>query len=250
MITMLSIQISISKSLRFSGSDAEGIPAISRWLSEATPPDHHASIVRIPKGCQQRRTSVQIPIFVFHTRLFQEFHQLLAKRFDAMMLGLVRDVFLHLRSRRRTHREGSVAFLPRKLTALDFLMHPNGRALLQLAHEVPKAMRRLQSNQQMDVISHATHALSESSETTDCSTEILVQTPTPRFVNQRHSIFCGKDDVVMQSKKRRGHGGAGWLASLRDAIIFRIVTGGVALLNHRLIAWNPSGSMSFPAPQP
>ena len=75
--------------------DAEGITAISRWSrSEATtPPDHRATKTRIPEGCQPSRPSVQIPIFIFHARRFQELHQLLAKRFHAMMLGLVRDVF-------------------------------------------------------------------------------------------------------------------------------------------------------------
>jgi hypothetical protein len=50
--------------------------------------------------------------------------------------------------------------------------------------------------------------------------------------------------VVMQSKERRGHIGAGWLASLRDAglSLSRIISGGVASLNHRLMALNPSGS--------
>lgn len=231
-------------------TDAEGIPAVSRWLSGATPPDHHAHIICIPEGCQHSHSSVQIPIFVFHARRLQKLHQLLAKRFHPLMLGLVRDVFLHLESRCRTHRESTVTFLPRKLTALNLIMHPNRRGLLQLPHEIRKAMRRLQSNQQMDVIRNAAHALAESSQTTDRSTEILVQTPTPRFGNQRHSIFGGKDDVVMQSEKCRGRGGTSWLASLRDAVIRRIVTGGIAPLNHRLIAWNPSGSNSTHAPLP
>jgi hypothetical protein len=48
--------------------------------------------------------------------------------------------------------------------------------------------------------------------------------------------------VVVQSKKRRGHNDAGLLASLRDAALWCIVSGGIASLNHRLMALNPSGS--------
>jgi hypothetical protein len=48
--------------------------------------------------------------------------------------------------------------------------------------------------------------------------------------------------VVMQSEKCRWHGGAWLLASLRDARCFRILAGGVASLNHRLMAGMPSAS--------
>lgn len=110
--------------------DAEGIPAISRWSrSEATtPPDHRAETTRIPEGCQPGHASVQIPIFIFHARRVQKLYQLLAKRLHAMMLGLVRDVFLHLRPRGRADGEGAVAFLPRKLTQLDLFMHQTDEA--------------------------------------------------------------------------------------------------------------------------
>jgi hypothetical protein len=52
--------------------------------------------------------------------------------------------------------------------------------------------------------------------------------------------------VVMQSKERRGHNGAGWLASLRDAGLSRIVSGGIASLNHRLMAGMPPASCQPP----
>ena len=129
-------------------NDAEGMPAISRWLRSGatTPPVHRAEKSRIPKGCQQDRSSVQIPIFVFHSSLLQKIHQLFAERFHPMMLGLVRDVFLHLRSCRRAHRERSISFLPRKFAKRDLLMHPHGRSLLQLPHEIGETMCGLQSD--------------------------------------------------------------------------------------------------------
>jgi hypothetical protein len=46
------------------------------------------------------------------------------------------------------------------------------------------------------------------------------------------------------ASKLRWQGGMSWLASLQDADVARISSGGVATLNHRLIAENPSGSTS------
>jgi len=228
--------------------DAEGIKAISRWLRSVatTPPDHHAEKSRIPKGCQPDRSSVQIPIFVFHASLLQKLYQLLPKRLHAMMLGLVRDVFLHLRSCRRAHRERAISFLPRKLPLLDFLMHPHGRGLLQLPHEIRETMRGLQSDKQMHVVSNPADALNKPTKSADRSAKVFMKAFTPGSVNERLAVFGGKHDVVMQSEKCRWHGGASLLASLRDARCFRIIPGGVAPLNHRLIAGMPSASLNLP----
>jgi len=224
--------------------DAEGIPAISRWSrSEATtPPDPRAETTRIPEGCQLGHASVQIPIFIFHARRFQELHQFLAKRFHAMMLGLVRDVFLHLRPRRGADGECTVAFLPGKLAQLDLVMHPNGRGLFQLPHEIGKTMRRLQSHQQVHMIGHATDTLRIPAKSSHRAAKVFVKAVSPCSVNERNTVLRGENDVVMQSEERRGHNGAVLLASLRDAGRWRIVSGGIASLNHRLMALNPSGS--------
>jgi len=42
----------------------------------------------------------------------------------------------------------------------------------------------------------------------------------------------------------RWRGGRSWLASLRDADVLHTLSGGVASLNHRLMAENPPGSAS------
>ena len=60
--------------------------------------------------------------------------------------------------------------------------------------------------------------------------------------NHRRTILGGGDDGGMGSDERRGHDGALLLASLRDAVVSLMATGGVAALNHRLMALNPSGS--------
>ena len=46
------------------------------------------------------------------------------------------------------------------------------------------------------------------------------------------------------ASKLRWRGCMSWLASLQDADILHTLSGGVAPLNHRLIAGNPSGSTS------
>ena len=227
-------------------SDAEGIPAISRWLSEATPPDRNhpcsSSKGRIPEGCQPGRRSVQIPIFVFHSRLLQKINELLTKRLHAVMFGLVRNVFLHLRSCCRAYRECSVALLPCELPQPDLFMHPDRRCFLQFSHEIRQTMRGLQSHQQVHMIGHTADSLRKSAQPCHGAAEVFVQSFSPRRVDERHSVLRGENDVVVQSKKRRGHNGAVLLASLRDAGRRRIVSGGIAALNHRLMAWMPSAS--------
>jgi len=223
-------------------NDAEGIKAISRWLRSGatTPPVHRAEKSRIPKGCQPDRSSVQIPIFVFHSSLLQKIHQLFAERFHPMMLGLVRDVFLHLRSCCRAHRERAISFLPRKFTQRDLLMHPHGRSLFQLPHEIGETMCGLQSDKQVHVVSNPAYVLNHPAKSADRSTEVFMKALTPGGVDQRDAVLAGKHDVVMQSEKCRWHGGVWLLASLRDARCIHILSGGVASLNHRLIALMPS----------
>ncbi len=224
-------------------ADAEGIKAISRWLSEerATPPDHRTQTGSIPEGCQQPRFSVQIPVLVFHSRCLEELRQLFAKSFHAMVFGLVRNVIPNLRPSRRAHGEGTVSFLPREAAFPDFIPHPDRRRLLQFAHEIRETMGRFQSDQEMHVVGDAADALGETSETVHRSTEVFVEFAPPVRMNAGDAVLGGKDQVVMQSKEGRGHSG-GWLASLRDARIFRMLTGGVASLNHRLMAAMPPAS--------
>ena len=222
-------------------SDAGGIPAIGRWLrsNATTPPDHRVETTGIPEGCQQMLVSVQKPVLIFHPRLLQKLDQLFAKRLHPMMHGLIRDVFLHLRPRRRAHGEGSISFLPCKLPKLDLFMNPHGRRLLQFPYEISEAMRGLQTDEQVDMISNAANALREPAQPRHRASEVFVQAVPPRGINQRQAVLRGKDDVVVQREKRRGHGFAGRLASLRDAGCLCNLSGGVALLNHRIMASMP-----------
>jgi len=222
-------------------NDAEGIKAISRRLRSAatTPPVLCVKVVRIPQGCQQSHGSVQKTTFIFYSRLFQKLIQLFAERFDPVMSVLVLDVSLDTRAGRRAHRERTISFLPCQSAQLELVAHPNGRSLLQLAHEVRQTMRGLQSNKQVHMVCNAAGTLRNSSESRRRAAEVCVQTFAPRIRNQRRARLCGKHDVVMQSKKRRWHGWVWSLASLRDAFVLPVWSGGIASLNHRLIALMP-----------
>jgi len=222
---------------------AEGIAAISRWSRSGatTPPVWSRHIARIPEGCQQGRVSVQKTILILHTRLLQKLRQLLTKRFHPMVFRLIENVSLHLRSGGWADGECSITILPRKGMNADLLMHPHRGCLLQLTHEIREAMRRLQTNKQMHMVRNTTDTLSEASEAVHGAAEVIVKAPAPIIGDERRSLFGGKHQVVMQGKEGRWHIG-GVLASLRDAFVSVIVTGGVASLNHWLMAWNPPGS--------
>ena len=214
--------------------DAEGSPALSRWLrtGATTAPDHRMEKPRIPGRCQPERLSVQIPIFVFNARLVQKLHQLLSKRHHAMMPGLVRDVFPHFGSCRRAHREGYVSFLPRKLE-----------------HDVRQAMRGLQSDKQMHVVSNTANTLNKPAEPADRYTQVFVKALTPGSVDQWIAALGGKHYVVMQSEKSRGHGGASCLTSPRDTGCFRRLPAGIESLNQVPSASRRDSSHDVPLPR-
>jgi hypothetical protein len=100
----------------------------------------------------------------------------------------------------------------------------------------------LQSDKQVHVVSNPAYALNNPAKSADSSTEVFMKTLTPGGVDHRDAVLGGKYDVVMQSEKCRWHGGVRLLAFLRDARFIRILSGGVASLNHRLIALMPSAS--------
>jgi uncharacterized protein YqjF (DUF2071 family) len=172
--------------------------------------------------------SVQKPIFVIHTRVYQKLLQLFAERFNPVVLQLIKDVLLHACTRCRAHRERAISLLPRKFTQIDLVTHPQRRRFLQFAQEIRQAMRCPQSNKKVYVICHTADPLRDSTKAGHGATEVFVQSFAPRIGEQRRAVFCGKYDVVMQSEKRRWHGEAGRLASLQDASLRPISSGGIA----------------------
>ena len=206
------------------------------------------------RDASQLPRSIQIPILIRNSRLFQEFFQLFPKRFQSMMFLLIRNVLLHASPRRRADGEGAVSFLPDESSVFDLFVYPDRRCLLQLPHEVGEAMGRLQSDEKMNMVLHPANTLAKASETVHGSTEIFMQPVAPGGLDDGSPVLGGKDEMVVQGEEGRGHNGS-WLASLRDAWILHILSGGIASLNHmpsasggvaplnhRLMAGNPPGS--------
>jgi len=224
----------------------KGLSAISWWLRSiaTTPPDHRAPTTRIPEGCQPTRsTSIQIPILIVHLRRLQKLRQLLPKRLYTVVLSLVRDVTLHLRTGRRADSERSIPFLPGEPPQSDGFMNPSRGRLFKLQHEIGQAMGGLQSNELMHVIGHASYPLRNAAQPRHRAAEVFMQAIPQGRIDHRCAVLRGEYEVEMESKKRRGHGGRRTrLASLPDAGLLRIVSGGVASLNHRLMAWMPPAS--------
>jgi hypothetical protein len=94
----------------------------------------------------------------------------------------------------------------------------------------------------MHMVSHPTNALRKSAKPVHGSAEVLVQSRLPLVINQRCPVFGRENDVIVKRKKCRFHKEGKVLASLRDADVWVVCSGGVAALNHRLIAANPTGS--------
>ena len=76
-----------------------------------------------------------------------------------VMSFLVSDVLLNGLARRRADREGRVSVLPAKSFQANLVSHPASCRFLQFPDNVCKAMRGLQSNEQMNVVGDTSDAL-------------------------------------------------------------------------------------------
>ena len=88
--------------------------------------------------------------------------------------------------------------MPRELR-LEIRPRPSRGSFLQLAHEVGEAVRGLQADEQMDVVGHAADLLADATKPVDGASEILMQTGTPFRADRWPSVFCRKDEVVMEA---------------------------------------------------
>ncbi len=103
----------------------------------------------------------------------------------------------------------------------------------------------------MHVIGDAADDLRDSMQTGNRAAEVFVEAGSPGWGDEGLALFRCEDQMVVQADKGRRHGGVlldswGRLQSC-DPIrgrrrVERIVTGGIAPLNHRLQAVIPPGS--------
>ncbi len=119
-------------------------------------------------------TSIEVFRVVCDPGAIQHFDQLFAERFRSVMLVLIGDVALHRFPCVRADREGRVADLPSKRRQTDLLVYPDRRRFLQFALHVGQAMGRVQTDEKMDMIVHATNLLRKSAEACDRAAQVLV----------------------------------------------------------------------------
>ena len=160
-----------------------------------------------------------------------------------MMFLLIGNVGLDGPSRRGADCECCVSFLPGKRPTVEIVVNPTRRCLFQLAHHVGQTMARFQANQEVYMIDHSSHTLRESVQTRNRTAKILMESASPRRDDPRFPRFRAEDEMIMEAAIGGRHGRKLLLRPLWGrSRLLRIVTGGIAALNPRPMAMNPSGS--------
>jgi hypothetical protein len=77
-------------------------------------------------------------------------------------------------------------------------MHPTGGFAFDFPHDIREPVRGFQSHQQMDMIRHASHGKSDAIESANDAAEILMQFCPDAGSDPWFTMFCGKNEVVMQ----------------------------------------------------
>ena len=144
--------------------------------------------------------SIKIFGIIIDSRLVEHFHQLLAERFYAMVLVLVGDVMSNRLPSRGADREGGVTLLPRKRACSLLLMYPCGGGFFQFAHDIGKAMRGLQADEQMNVVGHATDAFGKTAQSANRAAKLIVETRPPCRSDDGLTVLGGENEVVVQAE--------------------------------------------------
>ena len=77
-------------------------------------------------------------------------------------------------------------------------MHPAGRHRFHGADDVREAMRRTQTDEQMNVVVNAADSLRDSAEIAHDAAEIRVQPFAPRRNDKWPTFFRAEDDVIVE----------------------------------------------------
>ena len=121
------------------------------------------------------------------------------------MFFLVGDVRSHFLPRAWADGERAVSVLPFEPGKFDLLMHPDRGSFLQFAHEIGEAMRRFQSNQQVDVIGRSADALGCAAHAVEGAAEVFVEPRAPFGGNDRFTVLRREDHMIMEAEVG-GHG--------------------------------------------
>jgi len=120
-----------------------------------------------------------------------------------------------------------IPLLPRKTSQPDFLVNPHRRRLLDLPHHIRQTMRCLQTNERMDVLPNSAHAFGKAAQATKGAAQVIVQSSSPTWADERFTVLRAKYNVVMETQigrrhevERAGTGGRGALGVRFDVSAF------------------------------
>src|SRR5512139_1938302 len=136
--------------------------------------------------------------------LMQQLLQLLDKTSLAVVLLLAGDIppcCLHPAGADAEHR---IALLPCKLRFV-LARCPHRGCLLELAHKVRKAVRRLEADQGVDVVLDTTDLQRHAAQSAHGAAEVFMQSGPPIWSNERAALLGRTDPVVMQAVVSRTH---------------------------------------------
>jgi len=143
--------------------------AISPGSSDSDHPGNGCEMEMHPGGVPASglasMRSIQIPIVVVDSGLLEKGDQFFAKGFLPMMLLLIGDVSANRITRGGADGECRISLLPPEVWLFERLPRPGSGSLLQFTHEIGKAMRGFQADQQVDMIRHASDSKRNSSKT-------------------------------------------------------------------------------------
>ena len=211
-------------------------PKVAGGAATRNPRIRHSHDSR-PGGSPETR-SPKIPLVIPHSAFFQHRQILLLECPGAMMLFLPQHISPNRFQPGGAHRKHPVSILPRECRPVQFPFDPLRRLRLHHPDQIRDDIRRLQPDEQMDVIPRPTHSVGGAAGIPDDSSQVSME---PRAEIQRKPylpLLGGEDHVEDQRAMRRGHE-THFPATLRGARKFGT---GIRGLHPRLRSSAPAGA--------
>jgi hypothetical protein len=205
----------------------EGIqPGVER---SGTPGNHPLNPEPLARGDGKANQS-EVPIIKGQSVRLQDDFEFLEKRDVPMMFFLSLDVPPHLRDLRFTHRECTVAFLPRESSdILEGPRNPTGRIRLYLTDELRDRLVLPQLRQDVHMIGGSVDDQRDSFFIADSATEVLMNTEADCGSQPRLTPLGRKNNVIEQVAMGGTHSAGPFRRPCSGAALFLDHTPGVPL---------------------
>jgi hypothetical protein len=136
--------------------------------------------------------------------LFQEQQEFILKRHFAMMAFLILDIFDDNIQCGFADGKRGIAALPLE-EAITFLMPPMRRVRFDIANDVGDGMLGRISQNEMDMIGHASNRMNEASSFLQNANDVRVKISLPDIFDQGFAILGAEDDVSDELGVRSTH---------------------------------------------